>query len=38
MFYVPLGILALVLSYVLTQAVHQKAKPDVRPQGAMHQG
>jgi hypothetical protein len=37
MLYFTLGILALVLSYVFTQAVHQKAKPDARPQGAMHQ-
>ncbi len=37
MLYVTLGLLALVLAYVFTQAVHQKANPDARPQGAMHQ-
>ena len=36
MLYIMLGVLALVLSYVLAQAVHH-AQPDARPHGTMHQ-
>jgi len=36
MLYITLGILALILSFVLAQAVHH-AQPDARPHGTLHQ-
>ena len=36
MLYITLGVLALILSFVLAQAVHH-SQPDARPYGAMHQ-
>lgn len=35
MLYITLGILALILSFVLAQAVHH-AQPDARPHGTLH--
>jgi hypothetical protein len=35
MLYITLGVLALVLSFVLAQAVHH-AQPDARPHGTLH--
>jgi len=36
MLYIMFGVLALLLSYVLAQAMHH-AQPEARPHGTMHQ-